>query len=345
MISRQTYTPRACTTTVRLAPPTTQTTILSDEELETLLRHPDDSSIQIYGKSNNYKLKEVRVVEHGLEVGYKSSLSEHELATCYGPDGVITNNIFNSMKKVDRSENKTERVKKPMQVGVIIYEPSRYVGCRAHKCEAMGLVMRFNHVPSNTRGVLFYERVNHHTLPVPHTNHDLFPIEIKRLQKGEDITSADVKATLYSLSYQQKQALFKKFKNTNPTKEDIKVFVEKWKDLPDSMLRTSKDQDNYANKLITKAVEFVKNAKKSCKKKSDAHWYFSAKKDSSKASQAQLKHFLDILSTDEGSSERTRKYKVSDDDYFPYLGTTEFRICLERIKITEHDCDGETWTV
>ena len=39
-----------------------------------------------------------------------------------------------------------------------------------------------------------------------------------------------------------------------------------------------------------------------------------------------------------------RKYNASDDDAFPYLATTEFRICCEQIKITEHDCNGETWT-
>ena len=52
-----------------------------------------------------------------------------------------------------------------------------------------------------------------------------FQLRLSDCRMGEDITSANVKATVYSLSYQQKQALFKKFKNTNPTKEDIKLFV------------------------------------------------------------------------------------------------------------------------
>ena len=135
----------------RIVPPTTQVTILSDEELVDLLNHPDYSSIQIYGQKRDYKLKEARAVEQGLEVGYKYSLNQHELAACYGPDGVITNHIFSSYKKNDRSENKTQRAKKPMRVVDMIYEPSRFVGCRAHECEVMGLVVRFNHLPSKTR--------------------------------------------------------------------------------------------------------------------------------------------------------------------------------------------------
>ena len=135
----------------RIAPPTTQATIFSDEQLLDLLNHPHYSSIQIYGHQRDYKLKEARVVEQGLEVGYKYSLNEHELAVCYGPDGVITNHIFSSLKRNDRSENKVERAKRPMRVVEMIYEPSRFVECKAHECEAKGLVVRFNHLPSNTR--------------------------------------------------------------------------------------------------------------------------------------------------------------------------------------------------
>ena len=105
----------------------------------------------MYGHQRDYKLKEARVVEQGLEVGYKYSLNEHELAVCYGPDGVITNHIFSSLKRNDRSENKVERAKRPMRVVEMIYEPSRFVECKAHECEAKGLVVRFNHLPSNTR--------------------------------------------------------------------------------------------------------------------------------------------------------------------------------------------------
>ena len=97
------------TTPPSIAPSTTQGSILSDEELETLLKHHTYSSIQIYGENQEYKLKEVRAVEQGLEVGFKYSLNHHELAACYGPDGVITNHIFSSKKKRDWSENKTER--------------------------------------------------------------------------------------------------------------------------------------------------------------------------------------------------------------------------------------------
>ena len=164
------------------------------------------------------------------------------------------------------------------------------------------------------------------------------------MKRGESISSDNAKSTNYSLSYQQKEALFKEFKNRNPTKDDIKLFVEKWKDWPDTRLRTSDAQDNYVQKLFEKANQFVWNSKFSCKNKVDAHWYFSSKKDSSQVSQVQLKKFLDILSTEEGSAERTRKYNASDGDAFPYLAKTEFRICCERIRITEHDCDGNTWT-
>ena len=64
-------------------------------------------------------------------------------------------------------------------------------------------------------------------------------MEIQRLKRGESISSDNAKSTDYSLSYQQKEALFKEFKNRNPTKDDIKLFVEKWKDWPDTRLRTS----------------------------------------------------------------------------------------------------------
>ena len=144
------------TTPPSIAPSTTQGSILSDEELGTLLKHHTYSSIQIYGENQEYKLKEVRAVEQGLEVGFKYSLNQHELAACYGPDGVITNHIFSSKKKRDWSENKTERAKRPMRVVDVIYEPSRFVECRAHECEAMGLVVRFNHLPSKTRYVILY---------------------------------------------------------------------------------------------------------------------------------------------------------------------------------------------
>ena len=149
------------------------------------------------------------------------------------------------------------------------------------------------------------------------------------MKQGESVSSDNAKSTNYSLSYQQKEALFKEFKNRNPTKDDIKLFVEKWKDWPDTKLRTSNDQDNYVQKLIEKADQFVWNSKKACKNKDDAHWYFSSKKDSTRVSQAQLKKFLDILSTEEGSAERTQKYNASDVDAFPYLAKTEFRICCE----------------
>ena len=172
----------------------------------------------------------------------------------------------------------------------------------------------------------------------------MFPIEIKRLQRGESISLDDVKTTNYSLSYQQKEALFQEFKNRNPTKDDVKLFVEQWRYWPDTKLRTSNDQDNHLQKLLEKSFEFVKNSKKACKTKADAHWYFSSKRDSSEVSQTQLKRLLDILSTEEGSAERTQKFHASDVDSFPYLAKPEFCICCDRIRITEHDCDGNTWT-
>ena len=173
----------------------------------------------------------------------------------------------------------------------------------------------------------------------------MFPFEIKKQQqKDGSISLGSVRTTKYSLSYQQKEALFKEFKNRNPTKDDIKLFVEKWKYWSDTKLRTSDEQDNDVAKLIMKSFEFVHNSKNVSKTKADAHWYFSLKKDSSQVSQAQLKQFLDILSTEKGSDERTRKYNASDVDAFPYLAKTEFCICCERIRITEHDCDGNTWT-
>ena len=135
---------------------TTQCSILSDEELKNLLNHPTYSSIQTYGDKHEYKLKEVCCVELGLEVGYKYSLNPHELAACYGPDGVITNHIFSSKKKNDRSENKLEKAKRPMRVVDVIYEPSRFVACKAHECKVMGLVVCFNHLPSKTRYVILY---------------------------------------------------------------------------------------------------------------------------------------------------------------------------------------------
>jgi len=317
------------------------------------LRKKSYEQLWRHGTNDEYILHNVAVIGSSPEVGFKSSLSRDEIEEAYGPEGLITSHIARSQKLHDRSQNRPTKAKKISQVSGVLYELVRSVYCNvAHgtdeACQVQGVIFRFQHESSNTRGLLYYAKCNPlNGLIIDHSSHHLFPGEIAKLecksrQKG---AQTKPKSTPYSLSRQQEEALIQEFKGRNPTTEQVSKFVEGWKYKPQNELRTSAAQDNEVNKLVSKCIGFIQNSKRSYKKATGSdHRYFSEDKTNTDLTSEQLLKVVEILSTPAGSPERKRKYNASDSDSFPYLASSNFKICCERILITDHDCDGKMWT-
>lgn len=336
-------------TTARPAQPTSQTTQLTVTQIKEELRKDAYEQLRRYGTKKEYVLNGVAVLSSSPAVGYKKSLNEEEREAAYGPKGLITNHIPKSAVKHDRSKDLEIKAKRPPKVCQVLYEVSRSVYCNVAydtdaACQVAGVLVRFEHETSGTRGLLYYAKCNVSGGPlIEHKSHNLFPEEIAEMNRKSRSNPAQKKATSVSLSRQQEEALIEEFKERNPTREQVYNFVKAWKFKPDNELRTSSAQNDQVELLVQKCIEFIQNSKRSYKK-GNGHRYFCEGKTDTNLTSVELLKVVEILSTPAGSPQRKRIYQASDPDSFTYLASSNFKICCERILITDHDCDGKTWS-
>ena len=175
-------------TTARPAQPTSQSTPMTTTQMLEELRKKSYEQLWRHGTNDEYILHNVAVIGSSPEVGFKSSLSRDEIEEAYGPEGLITSHIARSQKLHDRSQNRPTKAKKISQVSGVLYELVRSVYCNvAHgtdeACQVQGVIFRFQHESSNTRGLLYYAKCNPlNGLIIDHSSHHLFPGEIAKLE-------------------------------------------------------------------------------------------------------------------------------------------------------------------
>ena len=74
-------------TTARPAPPTSQTTELTANQMKEELGKQAYIPLRRYGTRDDYTFQDLAVTGTSPEVGYKASLNEDELEKAYGPKG------------------------------------------------------------------------------------------------------------------------------------------------------------------------------------------------------------------------------------------------------------------
>jgi len=282
-------------------------------------------------KRGDYVLRDVRSIHGGSATGYLRPFNGPEQDALYNVnDGMVTSHIVVSQNLVTEKPKAGEedklRATRSFGDPLLSCENKRTVYCKCKGCDVMGQIWRINYgndeLGNKTSGLLYYEKINRNTnCPYKH----------------DEVSHANSTGrSECSLTTQQKQFIVKWAQRKTPSKSEQRDMVDAMIESTD--IKTTSDQDNDSETFVKRVGAFIQNSKRDTSERK----YFQKHTINDSTTSNELRDLLNHLKSEEGSTERNRKYNL--EGIGQYLLSTEGKQLNNLIKVYDHDHNGTTWS-